>query len=205
MTWLWSCPAGAVTWRVSRWPGADVSRSTGTSPPLLADQDLARTRVETPRGWGGRVRTRREEVLHEPHPLGGHADRLLTAMPRRVVHDGTPHVGHRRDGGQVHQSFPFKRALDAFGDTFLEPQGVDERFIGHSLARVAGTAGVEFGEKRHLRWLHRVECDHGGLLLAGLGPTGGRPAPAIIPSVLGGRARPIAVGRPVASLPQAGR
>jgi hypothetical protein len=28
---------GRATWRVSREPGADVSRSTGTSPPLLVD------------------------------------------------------------------------------------------------------------------------------------------------------------------------
>jgi hypothetical protein len=43
---------GRVTWRVSRWPGADVSRRTGTSPPRLVDQDLALIRVQTPRGSG---------------------------------------------------------------------------------------------------------------------------------------------------------
>jgi hypothetical protein len=55
MTYLWSCPAGApwrVTWRVSRWPVADVSRGTGKSLPLLVDQELALMRVETPRVWG---------------------------------------------------------------------------------------------------------------------------------------------------------
>ncbi len=40
--------------------------------------------------------------------------------------------------------------------------------------------------------LHRVECHHGGLLLACLVPTGSRlayPAPAMIPSVSGGEAQ----------------
>ena len=104
-------------------------------PLLRESQDLPLRRWRRRGCAAGRVRTRREDALHEPHPVGGHADRLLTAMPGRVVHDGTPHVGHRRDGGQFHQPFPFKRALDAFGDAFVEPQGVDEPLIGQSASQ----------------------------------------------------------------------
>ena len=58
---------------------------------------------------------RREEVLHEPNPLGCDADRLMTAMPMLVVHDGTTHMGHRRDGGQFHQSLLLELALQPCG------------------------------------------------------------------------------------------
>jgi hypothetical protein len=79
-------------------------------------------------------------------------------LPMRVVHHRTTHRGHLRDGGQFYQPFPFKLALDAFRHAFVVPQGVDQRLIGHSLARIAGSAGVEFVEERHLLLLHRVEC-----------------------------------------------
>jgi len=101
---------------------------------------------------------RREEVLHEPHALECHTDRLLAALPRRMVHHGTTHMGHRRDGGQFHQPFPLKIAVDPFGDAFVAPEGVDQRLIGHSLARVAGTAFVDLGEERQTVRLPRVEC-----------------------------------------------
>jgi hypothetical protein len=128
---------GRATWRVSREPGADVSRSTSTSPYCWS------TRTSPLRRWrrrgcaAGRVRTRREDVLHELHPVGGHADRLLMVLPMLAVHHRTTHRRHLRDGGQVHQPFALELVLDAFGDAFVEPQGVDERLIGHALARVA--------------------------------------------------------------------
>ena len=79
----------------------------------------------------GRYRVpRRENSLHEPHPLGGHADGLLMGLPTRVVHRRTTHRGHLRDGGQGHQPCPLELALDQFRHGFAEPQGVDQRLIG---------------------------------------------------------------------------
>ena len=57
---------------------------------------------------------RREVVLHEPHALECQADRLLAVLPRRMVHHGTTHMGHRRDGGQFHQPFPLNIAVEPF-------------------------------------------------------------------------------------------
>jgi hypothetical protein len=52
MTWLWSCPAGArhVEGEPMAW-SRRVEEHRHKSP-LLVGQDLALTRVETPRGWG---------------------------------------------------------------------------------------------------------------------------------------------------------
>jgi hypothetical protein len=72
-----------------------------------------------------RVSTMREDVLHELHPLGCHADRLLMGLALRVVHHRTTHRSHPRDVSQFHQPFPFERALDAFRHAFVEPQGVN--------------------------------------------------------------------------------
>ena len=85
-----------------------------------------------PRDRGGVVRgrrclgwcrvQRRADVLHEPHPLRGQTDRLMAAMPRLVVHDGTTHRGHPRDGGQFHQPFQLECALDPFRHGFPDPR-----------------------------------------------------------------------------------
>ena len=79
----------------------------------------------------------REDVLHELHPLGCHTDRLLMSLSLGVVHHCTTHSSHPRDGGQFHQPFSLERALDAFRHAFIEPQGVNQRLIGDSLARVS--------------------------------------------------------------------
>ena len=89
----------------------------------------------------------REDVLHEPHALECHADCLLTAIPMRVVHDGTIHMGHRRDNGQFHQPFLLELALKPFCQSFAKSQGVDQRLIGNTLAYVSGTLYVECVEE----------------------------------------------------------
>ena len=118
MKWLWSCPAEvpvSVTWRVTQMAGRRLFEENRQEPhhswstrtwPL---RWLRRRGLETFRG-----RKLREDVLHEPPTLRCHADRLMTAMPRRVVHDGTTHMGHPRDGGQFHQPFQLESALDPF-------------------------------------------------------------------------------------------
>jgi hypothetical protein len=58
----------------------------------------------------------------------------------RVVHHRTTHSSHPRQGGQFDESFPLELTLDAFRHAFVEPQGIDQRLIGDSLACVACTA-----------------------------------------------------------------
>jgi hypothetical protein len=85
-------------------------------------------------------------------------------MPMLVVHDGTTHMGHRRDNGQFHQAFLLKLALKLFRQGFAEPQGVDQVLIGNTLACVSFTPCVKLLEERYPLWLHRVERHHGGFL-----------------------------------------
>ena len=93
------------------------------------------------------MRTIREEVLHEPHPLGGHADCLLMVLPMRGVHHRATHRGHPRNGGQFHQPCPLEPALDTLRHVFVESQSIDQLFIRYPLARVACTPLIELVEE----------------------------------------------------------
>jgi hypothetical protein len=97
---------------------ADSLEQTCRGAPAQAPHCWS-TRTSPLRRWrrrgcaAGRVRTRREDVLHELHPLGGHADRLLMVLPMLAFHHRTTHRRHLRDGGQVHQPFALELVLDA--------------------------------------------------------------------------------------------
>jgi hypothetical protein len=104
--------------------------------------------------WGGRRlrrchAPRRDNVFYQPNTLRRHADRLLSAIPMCVVHDGTPHVGQRRNSGQLHQAFPFELTLKPFRHGFAEPKGINQRLVGHTLACVSCAPRVELIEERH--------------------------------------------------------
>jgi hypothetical protein len=107
---------------------------------------------------------RSEDVLQEPNTLGCYANRLLTAMPMRGVHDGKTHIGHRRDNGQFHQPFLLKLALKPFRQGFAAPQGVDQLLIRNPVERVSCTPCVELVEKRYTLLLHCFQRPHVSLL-----------------------------------------
>ena len=80
----------------------------------IPPKPASRSTKNWPLGWRRRrgcgiyrVSTIREDVLHEPHPLGCHANRLMMGLPLRVVHYRTTDSSHPRDVGQFHQPFPW--------------------------------------------------------------------------------------------------
>jgi hypothetical protein len=128
LTWLWSCLAEApvrVTWRLTKMAGRRFFEENRHEPHHSWSPRTWLLRWLRRRGLEAfRVRTIREDLLHEPPTLRCHADRLMTAMPRRVVHDGATHCGYSRQCGQFNQPFKWYCQIKRVACTVLGQCGI---------------------------------------------------------------------------------